>query len=74
MRAWGRRYARLVVERCQGNKRQASRFLGISYHTLVAYLKDPVEDGAAEAETGIEDGGDEATLATPAVCPETVEV
>ncbi len=73
MRAWGRRYARLVVERCQGNKRQASRFLGISYHTLVAYLKDPVE-AAAEATARIEDGGDEATVATPAVCPETVEV
>jgi transcriptional regulator with PAS, ATPase and Fis domain len=39
MRAWGSRYARLVVERCGGNKREASRVLGISYHTLVAYLK-----------------------------------
>ena len=74
MRAWGRRYARLVVERCHGNKRQASRFLGISYHTLVAYLKDPVEDAATEAQTGIEEGGDEGTVTTTAVCPETVEV
>ena len=74
MRAWGRRYARLVVERCQGNKRQASRFLGISYHTLVAYLKDPVDEAAAEAQTGIEDGSEEATVATAAVCPEAVEV
>ncbi len=74
MRAWGRRYARLVVERCDGNKRQASRFLGISYHTLVAYLKDPVEEAAAKAPARTEDGADEAAVATPAVCPETVEV
>jgi transcriptional regulator with PAS, ATPase and Fis domain len=74
MRAWGRRYARLVVERCHGNKREASRFLGISYHTLVAYLKDPLEVLAAEATAGIVDGGEEATVATAAACPETVEV
>ena len=74
MRAWGRRYARLVVERCDGNKRQASRFLGISYHTLVAYLKDPAEEAAAKAPARTEDGADEAAVATRAVCPETVEV
>ena len=39
MRAWGSRYARLVLERCQQNKRQACRELGISYHTLQAYLR-----------------------------------
>ena len=39
MRAWGSRYARLVLERCANNKRKASRELGISYHTLQAYLK-----------------------------------
>ena len=39
MRAWGSRYARLMVERCKGNKREASRVLGISPHTLLAYLK-----------------------------------
>jgi transcriptional regulator with PAS, ATPase and Fis domain len=38
MRAWGSRYARLVLERCQNNKRQACRELGISYHTLRSYL------------------------------------
>ena len=38
MRAWGSRYARLVYERCGSNKRQACRELGISYHTLRAYL------------------------------------
>jgi transcriptional regulator with PAS, ATPase and Fis domain len=39
MRAWGSRYARVVLERCGNNKRRASRELGISYHTLQAYLK-----------------------------------
>jgi transcriptional regulator with PAS, ATPase and Fis domain len=39
MRAWGSRYARLVLQRCQENKRQACEVLGISYHTLQAYLR-----------------------------------
>ena len=39
MRAWGSRYARLVLERCSNNKREACRQLGISYHTLQAYLR-----------------------------------
>jgi transcriptional regulator with PAS, ATPase and Fis domain len=39
MRAWARRYARLVLERCQNNKRRACRELGISYHTLQSYLR-----------------------------------
>jgi DNA-binding NtrC family response regulator len=39
MRAWGSRYARLVYERCGKNKRRACRALGISYHTLDAYLR-----------------------------------
>jgi len=39
MRAWGSRYARLVLERCRNNKRQACRQLGISYHTLQGYLR-----------------------------------
>jgi transcriptional regulator with PAS, ATPase and Fis domain len=39
MRAWGSRYARLVLERSDNNKRQACRLLGISYHTLQSYLR-----------------------------------
>ena len=39
MRAWGSRYARLVLERCHNNKRKACRELGISYHTLQGYLR-----------------------------------
>ncbi len=38
MRAWGSRYARYVLRRVQGNKREACRVLDISYHTLQAYL------------------------------------
>lgn len=39
LRAWRSRYARLVLARCQGNKRQACRVLDITYHTLRAYLR-----------------------------------
>ena len=39
LRAWGSRYVRLVLERCGRNKRRACRALGISYHTLQAYLR-----------------------------------
>jgi DNA-binding NtrC family response regulator len=38
MRLWASRYARLVLERNKNNKRKAARMLGISYHTLRAYL------------------------------------
>jgi hypothetical protein len=40
MRTWGCRYARLVLERCEGNKRRACTILGITYHTLRSYLRD----------------------------------
>ena len=39
LRAWGSRYVRLVLERSGSNKRKACRALGISYHTLQAYLR-----------------------------------
>jgi transcriptional regulator with PAS, ATPase and Fis domain len=39
LRAWGSRYARIIFERCGRNKRKACRVLGISYHTLDAYLR-----------------------------------
>lgn len=51
MRAWGARYARLVLERCQGNKREACRVLDISYHTLGAYLQ---YRAAASAATDVD--------------------
>jgi transcriptional regulator with PAS, ATPase and Fis domain len=40
LRTWGSRYARLVLDRCEHNKRRACRELGISYHTLRDYLKE----------------------------------
>ena len=49
LRAWASRYVHLVVERSHGNKREACRALGISYHTLQAYLKLAENDGATEA-------------------------
>jgi DNA-binding NtrC family response regulator len=44
MRAWASRYARAVLDRCQGNKRAAARALSISYHTLIAHLKYPAHE------------------------------
>ncbi|MGH8714975.1 MAG: sigma 54-interacting transcriptional regulator, partial [Casimicrobiaceae bacterium] len=45
LRAWGARYAKLALARHNGNRLQTARALGISYHTLNAYLRYPVEDG-----------------------------
>ena len=47
LRAWASRYARLVLDRCEGNKREACSTLDISYHTLQSYLRFPVHDPAA---------------------------
>ena len=51
LRAWACRYSRLILERCQGNKREAARALGISYHTLTTYLKASDADGGVGPET-----------------------
>ena len=60
MRAWGARYARLMVDRCSGRKREACRVLGISYHTLQAYLRlagqnDDAWSGAPGDTAGADD-------------------
>jgi hypothetical protein len=40
-----------VLVRCRDNKREACRVLGISYHTLQAYLRYPAADpGWSEAD------------------------
>jgi DNA-binding NtrC family response regulator len=57
LRAWASRYARLVLDRCGGNKREACRRLRISYHTLQAYLRFPVHDPVAP--DGDPDGSDD---------------
>ena len=53
---------RLVLDRCQGNKREACSVLQISYHTLQSYLRFPVHEPAAQesAEEGEGDGPAEA--------------
>jgi DNA-binding NtrC family response regulator len=38
LRAWSSRYVRLVLTRCEGNKRRACDVLDISYHTLQSHL------------------------------------
>ena len=38
LRGYSSRYARMVLDRCNGNKRRACRILDISYHTLQAHL------------------------------------
>ena len=38
LRAWSSRYVRLVLDRCDGNKRRACDVLNISFHTLQAHL------------------------------------
>jgi two-component system response regulator HydG len=39
LRAWCSRYVRLVLDRCNGNKRRACDILDISYHTLQGHLE-----------------------------------
>jgi DNA-binding NtrC family response regulator len=50
LRAWASRYARLVWYRCGHNKRKAARMLGISYHTLDAYLRYRPRLGTPDAK------------------------
>jgi DNA-binding NtrC family response regulator len=62
LRAWARRYVRLIVDRVHGNKREACRVLGISYHTLQAYLKISDADAAGETMGLEENEGSAATV------------
>lgn len=48
LETWTRRYARLVLDRCHGNKREACERLDICYHTLQQYLKPSGLSGHAE--------------------------
>ena len=52
MRAWGSRYARIVLARTGGNKREAARVLGITYHTLNAYLHFRLPEDQSEGGSG----------------------
>ncbi|HEY7289058.1 MAG TPA: sigma-54 dependent transcriptional regulator [Vicinamibacterales bacterium] len=54
LRMWARRYVRVMLRRCQGNKRETARVLGISYHTLQAYLRTPVDIDRPDEGSGEE--------------------
>jgi transcriptional regulator with PAS, ATPase and Fis domain len=58
MRAWGGRYARLVLDRVGGSKREACRWLRISYHTLNGYLREPIDGAASHDEWHEVDGAE----------------
>ena len=55
LRTWGSRYARSVLDRCGNNKKQACRILGISYHTLQAYLRHGAGPAAESAQARVSD-------------------
>jgi len=80
LRVWASRYARLILERCHGNKREACRVLGISYHTLQAYVRLPLSppDEASGPLQDIDEGRGDAEAveltAEPLGCSEAVEV
>jgi transcriptional regulator with PAS, ATPase and Fis domain len=55
LRAWSSRYVRLILERCNGNKRRACNVLDISYHTLqshLAYGRPPSRPSTGSALAG----------------------
>jgi two-component system response regulator HydG len=56
MRAMKKRYARFMFHQCGRNKRKTCDALGISYHTLMAYLEyEETEDGQ---DDDTEEGGE----------------
>jgi len=67
LRAWSSRYARLVLERCNGNKRAACAALDISYHTLNAYLRFPINEDSSDKEWASEEAGEAGFEEQPAV-------
>ncbi len=74
LRAWGSRYVRLVLARCDHNKRRACRALGISYHTLRAYLAyEPWNERPAEPISGWR-GEDHRPPVAAAGAPDTAQV
>ncbi len=66
LRTWASRYVRLVLARQDGNKRRACRALGISYHTLQAYLRRTQERPSAGGRRTVGRLGPAAVAETPA--------
>jgi len=52
LRIWARRYVRLMVAECGGNKRKAARVLDISHHTLRSYLRDAGDEPPMASRSG----------------------
>ena len=62
LKAWTSRYVRLVLERCDGNKRRACDLLDISYHTLQSHLEyDTAGNRLRPANSGADSGDGELT-------------
>ena len=72
LRVWASRYARLILQRCQGNKREACRVLGISYHTLQAYVRFTCPPDGEESLVDVTEVAE--VKAEPMDCSEGVEV
>jgi two-component system NtrC family response regulator len=51
LRTWTSRYVRVVLDRCEGNKRRACDLLDISYHTLSAHLASARRAPRGDART-----------------------
>jgi transcriptional regulator with PAS, ATPase and Fis domain len=51
LRTWTSRYVRVVLDRCQGNKRRACDLLDISYHTLRSHLASAQGASRGDART-----------------------
>jgi transcriptional regulator with PAS, ATPase and Fis domain len=58
LRAWTSRYVRLVLERCDGNKRRACEILAISYHTLRSHLEYDTAGSHERPADAFSDTGD----------------